>query len=67
MQEQGAAVVMLEKECTAEAVFEKLQELLKDKDNYDAMRKNLLDMAVPDSAERLCDVMQKLITKNNRR
>ena len=67
LQEQGAAVVMLEKECTAEAVFEKLQELLKDKDNYDAMRKNLLDMAVPDSAERLCDVMQKLIAKNNRR
>ena len=32
LSDNGAAALVLEKECTAEAVFEKLQELLKDKD-----------------------------------
>ena len=67
LQEQGAAVLLLEKDCTAEAVFTKIQELLENKDAYEGMSKNLLGMAVPDSAERLCDVMQKLIDRKTSR
>ena len=37
--------------------------LLNDKNRYNAMRKAQLAMAVPDSAERLCNIMQKLAKK----
>ena len=67
LEEQGAAAVILEKDCTAEVVLEKIKELLKNTETYEAMSKNLLSMAVPDSAERLCDVMQKLIDRKTRK
>ena len=58
---QGAATVILEKDCTAEAVMQKITELLNDKKAYEAMRKALMGMAVPDCAERICTVMEELI------
>ena len=58
---QGAAAVILEKDCTAEAVMQKITELLSDKKANDAMRKALVGMAVPDCAERICAVMEELI------
>ena len=67
LQDQGAAAVILEKDCTAEVVLAKINEMLADGEAYETMSKNLLGMAVPDSAERLCDVMLKLIEKKTRR
>ena len=57
----GAAVVILEKDCTAEAVMQKIRELLDDKKAYADMKKALMDMAVPDCAERICTIMEELI------
>ena len=67
LQDQGAAAVILEKDCTADVVMNKINELLGSPEKYDAMSKSLLGMAVPDSAERLCDVMQKLIEGKTRK
>ncbi len=61
LEQKGAAVVMLEKDCSAEAFLETVKGLLEDKERYNAMSRALLDISVPDSAERLCAVMESLI------
>lgn len=57
----GAAVVILEKDCTAALVMEKITQLLGDKKAYEGMQKALRDMAVPDCAERICTVMEEIV------
>ena len=59
--DNGAAVVILEKDCTAQVVMEKIVELLEDRKAYSDMRSALMRMAVPDSAERMCDIIEELI------
>lgn len=63
----GAAVVVLEKDCTAEVVMQKIQELLENKKAYADMKKALMDMAVPDCAERICTIMEELICGKSRK
>ncbi len=63
LEKQGAAVVVLEKDCTAQHLFEQITALLQDADRYSQMSKALYGMAVPDSAERLCTVMEQLAKK----
>ncbi len=59
--DRGGAVMILEKDCTAKALMETITGLLGDKQRYSAMRKALLDMSVPDCAERLCGIMEDLM------
>ena len=66
LEHQGGAVVMLEKDCTAQRLFEQLQMLLEDKTRYAKMSKALYAMAVPDSAERLCGIMERLAKKKEK-
>ncbi len=61
LEAQGAAVVVLEKECTPQRLMQEITALLEDKVRYSAMSKALYSMAVPDSAERLCAVMEQLV------
>ena len=61
LEAKGGAVVMLEKDCSAQAFLETVKGLLEDKERYRAMRKALLDISVPDSAQRLCNIMEQLI------
>lgn len=63
LEKQGAAVVVLEKDCTPERLFGEITALMEDKQRYAAMEKALYTMAVPDSAERLCAVMEQLAKK----
>jgi UDP-N-acetylglucosamine--N-acetylmuramyl-(pentapeptide) pyrophosphoryl-undecaprenol N-acetylglucosamine transferase len=58
--DNGAAVLVLEKDCTAEALMEQIQNLLADNEKQTAMIKALQKMAVPDSAQRVCDIMEEL-------
>ena len=67
LEEQGAAVVMLESECTAQGVMDQINRLLNDSDAYSRMRSALLGMAVPDSAERMCTIMEDLISGNTKK
>jgi UDP-N-acetylglucosamine--N-acetylmuramyl-(pentapeptide) pyrophosphoryl-undecaprenol N-acetylglucosamine transferase len=60
LERQGGAIVILEQECTPQRLYREITELLADQDRYDAMSRALYAMAVPDSAERLCAVMEQL-------
>ena len=63
LEEQGAAEVILEADCNAGVVFDRIQTMLSSTQVYEKMRKAQLSMAVPDSAQRLCDIMEDLIAK----
>lgn len=60
LEAQSAAVVILEKDCTAQRLYKEIENLLNDKKRYSAMEKALYSVAVPDSAERLCSAMEQL-------
>lgn len=60
LEEQGAAAVILEENCTAQVVMDKIRQLLEDRDAYNKMHDALLEIAVPDSAQRMCDIMEEL-------
>ncbi len=61
LSEKGAAVLLLEKECTPQRLMEQLESLLSDRERYSAMSKALLNLSVPDCAERLCSIMEELM------
>ena len=63
LEAQGGAVVVLEKDAAPQRVYEEITALLADKDRYHAMGKALYGISVPDSAERLCAVMEQLAKK----
>lgn len=60
LEDQGAAVLVLEKDCTAQVLMDQILCLLNDKDRRDKMVKALHKMCIPDSAERVCDVIEQL-------
>jgi UDP-N-acetylglucosamine--N-acetylmuramyl-(pentapeptide) pyrophosphoryl-undecaprenol N-acetylglucosamine transferase len=59
--QRGGAVVMLEKDCAAQALWEQVQQILADKAQYNAMCTAMRGSCVLDSAERICDIMEELI------
>ena len=59
----NAAVLLLEKDCTAKTLFNEITALLADRKRYTDMQKALQSMAVPDSAERLCRIIEELAQK----
>ncbi len=61
VERQGGAIVMTEAECTPQAVMDQLTRLLSDKQRCDGMSRALKNMVIPDSAERVCGVMEELI------
>ena len=67
LEAQGAAIVIPEKECTAQRLYDEIANLLADKARYTNMEKALYAIAVPDSAERLCAVMEQLAKKKEKR
>ena len=60
LERAGAAEVLLEKDCTAENLMAVIMGLLNDENRCTQMRKALHSMSVPDSAERLCSIMESL-------
>ena len=63
LSDKGAAVLLLEPECTAQRLMEEILALLESDSRQKQMRAALEKICVPDSAERLCDVMEELISK----
>lgn len=61
--DRGAALVIQEKDCTPETLYAAADALLRDPERRKAMRRALLDLAVVDSAERICDVVLRLAAK----
>lgn len=63
LERTGGAVVVLEKDCTPEKIYEEVKRIALDPAKYREMSKSLFAMAVPDSAERVCGIMEKLIKR----
>ncbi len=57
---RGAAVLMPESECTAQKMYETITELLEDQGRRQQMSQALRSMAVVDSAEKICDIVETL-------
>ena len=62
----GGAAVLLEKDCTAQRLYEEVNAILADPQRSDAMAQALKKNVILDSAERICDIMEQLAsgTKN---
>ena len=58
--DRGGCVLLLEKECTGQRLFEEVEALLADEGRCRAMRKALMDSSMPDSADRICDIITEL-------
>ena len=56
----GGAVVVLEKNCTAEVLMDQLRGILVDADRARKMSTALKSNVILDSAERICDIMERL-------
>ena len=67
LEEQGAAAVILEADCSAEKVMQTICELLENREAYNKMHEALLEIAVPDSAQRMCDIMEELTSGKTKR
>ncbi len=61
IEERGGAVVVLETECTAQRLWQEVEGILKDTARRNAMSTALRGCVVPDSAERICDIMEELV------
>ena len=60
---RGGCVLLLEKECTAQRLYEEVNALLNDTDRREAMRRALMDSSMPDSADHICDIIAELAKK----
>lgn len=60
---RGGAVVVLEKDCTAQLLYDTVAQILSDKARYDAMSTALKGAVVLDSAQRICDIIEELAQK----
>lgn len=63
LEQRGGCVVVLEKDCTGQALYQAAKELLADAPRRENMRRALLDWVVPDSAERICRCVTELARK----
>jgi UDP-N-acetylglucosamine--N-acetylmuramyl-(pentapeptide) pyrophosphoryl-undecaprenol N-acetylglucosamine transferase len=63
LSDKGAAVLVLEKECTAQLLMEQISALLADRQRYEEMVGALQRHCKPDCAERLCDIIYRLGTE----
>lgn len=63
LEQRGAAIVVHEKDCTGRVLYDTAKQLLENKTAQADMRKALIEMAVLDSTEQICDVILKLAAK----
>lgn len=63
LEKSGGAVVILERDCTAAGIFEQIKAIVSDPARAQEMQKALHSVVVPDSAERVCTIMEKLIRR----
>lgn len=63
LSDKGAAVLVLESECTAQRLLDEINALLDSKLRMQQMSAALQKVCVPDSAEKLCDIIFELGSK----
>lgn len=58
--DRGGAELILEKDCSAELLYQTITGLLADEEKRQMMTNALHELVVLDSADRICDIMEKL-------
>ena len=58
--DRGAAILIPEKECTSERLFNEINALLDDDSRREQMRRKLREMVRLDATERICDIVEEL-------
>ena len=58
--DKGGAVLLLEKDCSAQRLYELVQEILSDEQRKNAMSTALRSACVLDSADRICNILEDL-------
>ena len=61
LESRGAAIVVTESECTAQGIFDQIMALLNDQPRCGQMSQALRTMGVPDSAQRICNILEELM------
>ena len=56
-------MLLLERDCTGQRLYDEVVSLLGDKERYQAMRRALMESSMPDSADRICDIIAELAKK----
>lgn len=60
LEERGGAIVMLEKDCTAQKLYEQVKSLLASDERREQMSRALLSMVRTDCAEQICAIVEEL-------
>ena len=60
IESRGGCVLVLEKECSGARLYEEVTKLLEDRERCSTMRKALMASSMPDSADRICDIITEL-------
>ena len=60
LSDRGGAVLVLEKDCSAKALYDEIRSLLADEKRRDAMATALRQDVILDSVERICDILEEL-------
>ena len=63
VEERGGCVLLLERDCSGQRLYREVEALLADNERRRAMRRALIDTSMPDSAERICDIIRELAKK----
>ncbi|MDP4163934.1 MAG: undecaprenyldiphospho-muramoylpentapeptide beta-N-acetylglucosaminyltransferase [Bacillota bacterium] len=66
LSDEGAAVLLLEKDLNSKTLIHSIDEILLDKEKQSAMKKKALKLGVPDSATKLYKLMKQLAASKKR-
>ena len=65
LSDKGGAVLLLEKECTAQRLYEEICGLLFDQSRRDVMTTALQSNVILDSTDRICDILEQMAASKN--
>ena len=65
LSDKGGAVLLLEKECTAQRLYEEICGLLFDQSHRDVMTTALQSNVILDSTDRICDILEQMAASKN--
>jgi len=65
LSDRDAAVLVLEKDCTPERIYQEITTLLADEARREEMSRKLYSLVRLDSTERICDIVEELIRSSD--
>jgi UDP-N-acetylglucosamine--N-acetylmuramyl-(pentapeptide) pyrophosphoryl-undecaprenol N-acetylglucosamine transferase len=65
LSDKGGAVLLLEKDCTAQRLYTEICGLLSDQSRRDAMTTALQSGVILDSTDRICDILEQMAASKN--